>query len=207
MGIIVQAARPKVGDDLGRVVTRTGMRAWRLLFLVALGVSATLAACGTTAVGVDDCNAIEDALCKRAADMTCPGSYDLSQPLHPGGSAENAAACIRFYSIACLHGLVVTTAPNKLEVTTCVDAINGTDSCSVIEYPQTAPDDACAWLIPPEAGTDAEASTADAGDAGDAASTADASVAADVTVVADATAEATSDALAEATKDAGAEAE
>jgi hypothetical protein len=181
------------------------MRAWRLLFLVALGVSASLGACGTSAVGVDDCNAIEDALCKRAADMTCPGLYDLSQPPHPGGSSDNAAACIRFYSIACLHGLVVTTAPTKLEVSTCVDAINVTDACSVIETPQSAPDDACAWLVPPEAGTDAEASTADAGDAGDAASTADASTAADVTVVADAAGEAASDALAEASKDAGAE--
>jgi len=64
----------------------------------------------------------------------------------------------------------VTTAPyTKLQVSECVDAIEAvttTKQCSVIEAPETA--DACAWLIPPEAGVDAGDAAADvAADAGE----------------------------------------
>ncbi len=146
------------------------MRAWKLfLFLVTVAVSAALDGCSTSAVGVDDCNAIEDALCNRAAAMNCPG-IDLLQPSPAQGNstADQLAACIRYYSIACLHGLLTTKAPMKEQVTACVDAINSdASSCYVIENPQYAPDNACSWLVPPEAGTDAEADAADVG-AGDA---------------------------------------
>jgi hypothetical protein len=143
------------------------MRRRRLIILVFFGAVASLGACGTDAVGVDDCNTIEDALCRQAAAIPCPED-DLPH------SGDGVAACIRFYSVACLHGLVTTLAPMKGEVTACVDAINAlpldTTSCTIINLPESAPDGACAWLIAPEAGVDAEAGSAaaDSADAGDA---------------------------------------
>ncbi len=136
------------------------MRRPRLVFFAIVGALAALAACGNGAIGVDDCRTIEDALCQRADALGCSPMNDLPP------STDSLSACTRFYSIACLHGLETTATYTKEQVTTCVDAINAIKTprlCSVIESPQTAPDAACAWLIPPEAGADAgDAATADA---------------------------------------------
>jgi hypothetical protein len=132
------------------------MRHRRLLLLAILLAIAALGACGTSAVGVDTCTTIEDALCKRANELGCPES-DLPH------SGDSLSACTRFYSIACLHGLATTATITKEQVSACVGAIEDIKTakqCSVIEAPETT--DACAWLIPPEGGADAEAGTVDA---------------------------------------------
>ena len=85
-----------------------------------------------------------------------------------GTSAVGVDTCTpiedaRFYSIACLHGLATTATITKEQVSACVGAIEDIKTakqCSVIEAPETT--DACAWLIPPEGGADAEAGTVDA---------------------------------------------
>jgi hypothetical protein len=138
------------------------MRRERLILLAVLallGGMAAIGACGTGAIGVDDCTKIEDALCEKAASIPCSEPNVLPHP------ANELSACTRFYSIACLHGLETTIAPTTPQVTACVAAINAirtTELCSVIYNPETAPDAACAWLIPPEAG--AEAGEAEAAD-------------------------------------------
>jgi hypothetical protein len=140
------------------------MRRSRLILLAVLVGIAAVVACGTSAIGVDDCTTIEDALCKRVAEV--PSCMEPNELPHPG---DSVSACTRFYSIACLHGLATTTAPLKEQVTACVDAINETKNCAVLEAPQFAPDAACAWLIPPDGGVDG----------GDAAAAADATADAD----------------------------
>jgi hypothetical protein len=139
---------------------------------VVLGALVPLAACGTSAIGVDICDSIETARCNRAVLLGClpdlPDSdINLSVPPHPD---DNASACIEYYKVACLHGLVTSTLPEGGQVTECVDFISQSATCPFVAQPQTA--DACAWLIPP-------AVVADSGDASDARESGDASDASD----------------------------
>ena len=115
--------------------------------VVALAPVALFFACGTSAVGVDSCKEIEAARCEQAPNC----GINLSQPLHRDPDVE---ACIRFYDIACLHGLEISADPGTVEVQACIKAIQ-TKGCNTVLHPETDP--ACAWLIPPavDAGIDA----------------------------------------------------
>ena len=144
------------------------MRPW-LVVPVVLAALAPLSAggCGTDAYGVSECKQIEEARCRAA--VNCP-AIPLGNVYHASGT--DVDACIRFYDVACLHGLEVTS-PQPYQVTECVQAIQATDggsSCSVVEQPWTT--SACAWLSPsniPEASTpEASTDSSDAADASDA---------------------------------------
>jgi len=118
----------------------------RTLAPALAGVLVALApACGNGADGVDACRQIEDARCKLAP--AC--GITLQPPYHTAGT--DVDACIRYYSIACLHGLEVGN-PGPTAVGACVSAIT---DCATVAAPQGNP--ACAWLVP--------AGTADAGQA------------------------------------------
>jgi hypothetical protein len=146
------------------------MRAW-LVVPVALAALAPrgTGGCGTGAVAVGECKQIEEARCRAAAK--CP-EIPLGNVYHASGT--DVDACIRFYDVACLHGLEVpdqgATATNE-----CVQAIDATDggaSCSIVEQPWTTK--ACAWLAPsnipeastPEATPDASDGASDSSDGG-----------------------------------------
>jgi hypothetical protein len=140
------------------------MRSWPVLLVLALaGAPVVTAGCGTDAHGVQTCQQIEEARC-RAADADKCQSIESPPPYYSNGSPVDA--CIRFYDVACLHGLAVN-GPLPQQVTDCVAAINS-GKCSIVENPTT--DSRCSWLSPTpvEAGAEAEAGEAgDSGDAGD----------------------------------------
>jgi hypothetical protein len=118
--------------------------------LCAAALSVGAAGCGNGADGTGACRQVEEARCRRA-----PGcSINLEPPFHTSGS--DVDACIRFYDIACLHGLSVAEPP-AASVNACVAAIQ-TGACAVVQNP--ASDPFCAWLAPAPA--PAEASTPDA---------------------------------------------
>jgi hypothetical protein len=144
-------------------------RPW-LLLAIPLAVAPLVAlvglGCGSGAIDVQACQEIETARCNQAPK--CP-AIDLEPPYSTSGT--DVQACIRFYQVACLHGLT-ESPPTGQSVSECVDRINsaeGDAACSIIEEPWSV--DACAWLNPPAL---PEAST-DASDAGDAASDASSS--------------------------------
>ncbi len=124
----------------------------RGVLFAALAAAGPIGACGTNAVGVDACNSIEGALCNKAAAMPMCTNVDLLNPPHPEGPSGTAAACIRFYSIECLHGLYnpdANVANNTNAVNGCVSAINGLSSrddasCAFLAAPETL--DACSFL-------------------------------------------------------------
>jgi hypothetical protein len=132
--------------------------------LVAAAALAALAlACGTDAVGVETCKQIEAARCQKAPLCSM---IPLGVPPHRDPDVE---ACIRFYDVACLHGLEVSGDPGAVAVKACVEAINASTDCNTVLHPETDP--ACAWLIPApapvDAGSDAAADgTSDGGDGG-----------------------------------------
>ncbi len=120
---------------------------------LALGLGAlvtTSAACGTDASGVDACRQVEGARCKQAPSC----GISLEPPYHT--STDDVSSCIRFYDLACLHGLEAPD-PGPIQLQGCVNAIQS-HGCAVVAAPQSDPE--CAWLIPPtppppsEAGTD-----------------------------------------------------
>lgn len=145
------------------------MRPW-LVVPVALAAFAPLGAggCGTDAYGVGECKQIEEARCRAAAK--CP-EIPLGNVYHASGT--DVDACIRYYDVACLHGLEVPD-PGAPSVNACVQAIQGLDggsaSCSVVEQPWLTK--ACAWLAPsnipeaaaPEASPEAGDAATDASD-------------------------------------------
>jgi len=146
------------------------MRRGRVAFFVVFGVLVPLGACGTSAIGVDVCNQIESARCTRIGTLAMNGTacsnpdsgvpIDLLAPYAAAGSSptENVAACIRFYSIACLHGLATTTPPSNTgtdSVQTCLNAINDGSCALVLDPTGEAGGGACQWLVPPpDAGSD-----------------------------------------------------
>jgi hypothetical protein len=135
------------------------------VFFVASGVLIPLAACGTSASNVSVCNEIESARCTRASELPGNCGIDFMAPFADGSygtPAENAAACIRFYTIACLHGTMTTASLGGSSLTQCLDSING-GTCAVVLDPIEAGGGACNLLIPPEAGPDVAETGADAG--------------------------------------------
>jgi hypothetical protein len=124
--------------------------------------------------GTGACRQIEEARCQRA-----PGcSISLEPPFHTSGG--DVDACIRFYDVACSHGLAVGE-PGAAAVNACVAAIRS-GPCTVVQTPQS--DLACAWLASP---TTTAAATPDAASAEDAAAGADVGVDASTATSPDAT--------------------
>jgi hypothetical protein len=122
---------------------------WRLG--LTLGLAPLHAACGTDAVGIQTCRQIEEARCRQAP--AC--GISLQPPYHASGS--DVDECIRFYDVACLHGLASGNDPGPIAVNACLAAIHGASGsdCSVVVSPETAP--ACAWLGPSSGASDASA--------------------------------------------------
>jgi hypothetical protein len=79
----------------------------------ALGTFSLVSGCGTSAQGVEDCRAIEQARCTAAA--AC-------------GLVEDAPQCQRFYRDHCLHGLPVVPPP-RTAVEQCVAALDMLGQC------------------------------------------------------------------------------
>jgi hypothetical protein len=118
-------------------------------------------ACGTDAVGVDACQEVESARCRAA-----PGcGVSIEPPFSTSGS--NVDACIRYYDIACLHGLASGNEPAPAAVSACVAAIAAhpcdAHAANLVETPESDP--ACAWLIPPSPAPTVDASPEADGDA------------------------------------------
>lgn len=97
-------------------------------------------ACGTDAVGVADCRAIESARCQAAAPCGFP---DVEQ-------------CRRYARDHCLHGLAAE-APSPADVDACVQEIDAAGQCAGSLGPDTPPE-ACA---PPLATDGSAASVCD----------------------------------------------
>jgi hypothetical protein len=121
------------------------MEVRRTAALALFFVGPTLASgCGTSAVDVDGCRQIEEARCRQAP--ACGMNFDELNVT----SGSTVDACVRFYDIACLHGLAVSN-PGPLAVGACVAAIEADtktkDNCSVVRSPQTDKA-ACGWLVP-----------------------------------------------------------
>jgi hypothetical protein len=112
------------------------------LALLGAAVSAGIG-CGTAADGTDACKQVEEARCRQAT--AC--SISLEPPYHSSGT--DVDGCIRFYDVACLHGLEVGD-PGPTVVRTCVKAIE-TNGCTTVSAPETDP--ACAWLAPVPTGS------------------------------------------------------
>jgi hypothetical protein len=126
---------------------------------LALAALTSGVACGTDAIGLDACKQIEDARCHAAAACGVP----LEPPYSTSGT--DVDACIRFYDVACLHGLAIGSDPGPTAVRLCVAAIDDhpcpAHGPNLVQSPQNDP--ACAWLIPPALSTAVtEASTPDA---------------------------------------------
>lgn len=100
-------------------------------------------ACGTEAVGVEECRTIESARCR--ADAACqPRDFDV-------------AACERFYRDHCLHGMALESAPGQRAVDDCAAAISAAGQCAAAST--TEPLAACA-LAPETRPGDPAAQTA-----------------------------------------------
>lgn len=110
-------------------------------------------ACGNGAVGVDACRSIEEARCRQAS--AC--GISLEPPYYTSGSA--ADACVRYYEVACLHGLTVPD-PGAASVNACVAAIESRD-CALVRAPVTG---ACAWLAPSASSSSSSDAAADSED-------------------------------------------
>lgn len=137
-----------------------------LAVLVAVATAAIAVACSSGAVDSQACLNIETARCQAAPACS---DIDLGQPVH---NDSDVAACIRFYQVQCLHGLVTPTAPSGGQVSVCVAAIaaagkaaakGDAGACDTIVNPQD--NLACAFLNPPDAGVPDSASD-DASDDG-----------------------------------------
>jgi hypothetical protein len=134
------------------------LRRGSVLALVLAG-AAVASGCGTGAVDVDGCRQIEEARCRKAP--AC--GILLTTPDFTSGS--DVDACIQYYDLACLHGIVASD-PGPTAVAACVAAIQNDspakDGCSVVSAPQSDTA-ACGWLVPPASVTvDAAADAADA---------------------------------------------
>jgi len=92
------------------------------------GLLSPSAGCGTKAVGVDACRAVEQARCEAVA--SCPSPYGV----------EDVEACQRFYRDHCLHGLDVDDEPSDTAVKRCVAAVEAAGRCAA-EDPEATPAD------------------------------------------------------------------
>jgi hypothetical protein len=120
-----------------------------LALACAMTAFALGSACGTGASSPDACRSVMEAQCRRAGTCNLP----LQPPYSTSGS--NVDACIRFYDVACLHGLEVGN-PGATMINACVAAIADlSNDCGVATSPQNV--SACAWLIPPAPATTTDA--------------------------------------------------
>jgi|HubBroStandDraft_5_1064220.scaffolds.fasta_scaffold880261_1 hypothetical protein len=132
----------------------------RRLAALALLLAAPLIAngCGNDAVDVDGCKQIEEARCRQAPVCGIP----IEPPYFTSGT--DVDACVRYYDVACLHGLAVSD-PGPTALDACVAAIEGDtlakDGCSVVKAPQTDTA-ACGWLLPSSEPSDASDAPSDA---------------------------------------------
>lgn len=94
------------------------MRWLGTLLLPPLIAAAVQVACGTSAVGIEDCRSIERARCQAA--RSCDFGID---------SDSDEEVCLRFARDNCLHGMLVQ-APTAGTVTKCVNAINAAGACA-----------------------------------------------------------------------------
>ncbi len=134
------------------------MRRWLALLAVAVTAALLFAlGCGTDAVGVAACKQIEEARCHRAVSASCQ-SLQVTPPDYVGSWEDG---CVRFYDVACQHGLEIGKDPGAAVVNACVKAIQATNVCDDIANPQNLPD--CSWLEPPTS-TDAGGDGAEGGD-------------------------------------------
>lgn len=93
----------------------SGLRASASALVSALVLACVLTpACGTDAVGIEDCRAIEEARC--AAGHAC-------------GVVADVEDCQRFYRDQCLHGLAVRS-PGRPAVEDCVAAVEAAGECA-----------------------------------------------------------------------------
>lgn len=123
------------------------------------------AACGTSPVGVSACKQVEEARCQRAP--AC--GLSLEPPYTTNGS--DVDACIRYYDVACLHGLAVAD-PGTDAVNACVATIKVSPCTAGLPLFETDP--ACEWLTglaPSDASTEETETSMEAGEAGDASET------------------------------------
>src|SRR5580658_3967281 len=111
-----------------------GKDSW-IAVLAALALSG--AGCGTSPVGVNACKQIEEARCRHAP--TC--GVSLQPPYSTNGN--DVDECIRFYEVACLHGLAVPD-PGAAAVNACVAAIQSSPCGAGAPLFETDP--ACEWL-------------------------------------------------------------
>jgi hypothetical protein len=81
-------------------------------------------ACGTDAVGVNECRQIEEARCVAAAKC---------------GTIEDVEVCKEFYNDHCLHGLAIEDVPRAKVVNACVATIAAAGSCAAKRGAKTAP--------------------------------------------------------------------
>lgn len=97
---------------LAGLLLSTSLAAGALLFVLAP------ASCGSDAVGVDACRAIETARCEAAT--AC------------GFTEEKVQTCTLFYRDQCLHGIENADAgtPATEVVDACVAAVNATAACA-----------------------------------------------------------------------------
>jgi hypothetical protein len=96
-------------------------RATLVALLCGLGSVANLG-CGTDAVGIEDCKAIELVRCEEA--QAC-------------GTIDDVEACKRFYRSHCLHGLAVSSRPPRDERDDCVAALREAGACARAQGPET----------------------------------------------------------------------
>jgi hypothetical protein len=120
----------------------------RAIVRIAVGPAAAVIlcanACGNGAVDVSGCRAVEEARCRQAP--AC--GIALEPPYHSSGTSVDA--CIRYYEVACLHGLGVPD-PGTGAINACAAAISAGD-CTLVQSPETG---ACAWLAPSAASSSA----------------------------------------------------
>ena len=100
------------------------MRRPGTLFLVLVAGAALLAACGTSAVGIEDCRSIERARCQAARSCATSGL----------DSTSDEDICLRYARDNCLHGLPVQP-PTQGSVTNCVNAITAAGACATKKTP------------------------------------------------------------------------
>lgn len=95
----------------------SALRPLTLAVVSALGAVLLFApACGTDAVGVEECRSIESARCEAAP--ACKGAnFDVDQ-------------CRLFYRDHCLHGLRLEDAPSQRTIDGCVLALRRAASCA-----------------------------------------------------------------------------
>ncbi len=145
------------------------MRAPLVATLALLAVAVVVAGgCSSGAIDVAGCKQIEEARCRQAPACQIP----IEPPYFT--TDGDVDACIRYYDVACLHGLV-SGAPASSALDACVAAIqNDTlakDDCAIVKEPQSDTAD-CGWLLPAvapvlDASDDATDAAEDAADASD----------------------------------------